>query len=370
MLEIKHISLKKLKMKLKNPFTTNLGSMQDKEFFLISVMDRDGHTGFGESVAFTSPWYTEETVTTMEHVLKDFLIPLLFQTPLSHPDEVSERYKVIRRNNMAKAAIEGAVWDLYAKKINLSLARALGGDKKVIEVGVSIGIQASIDELLAVIQQNVKKGYRRVKLKIKPGWDVDVVRAVRERFPSLPLMVDANSSYSMEDVGILQAMDDFDLMMIEQPMAHDDLYDHAVLQRQLKTPICLDESLHSFDDVRHAVEFGSAKVINIKIGRVGGLTEAKRIHHFCREKGVPVWCGGMLEAGVGRAHNIALTTLPGFTLPGDTAASSNYWVEDIIVPEVEVEDGRIQVPIGPGIGYELNQRAIKRFTIDEQHFSA
>jgi O-succinylbenzoate synthase len=269
---------------------------------------------------------------------------------------------------MAKAALEGGVWDLYAKREGLSLSQALGGEKRSIEVGVSIGIQGSMDQLLEVIQKNVDQGYKRVKLKIKPGHDVEVIKEVRRHFPALPLMVDGNSAYTLADTDHLKKLDEFDLMMIEQPMAHDDIFDHAKLQAGLKTPICLDESIHSFDDVRHAVAFGSCKVINVKIGRVGGLSEAKRIHDFCFSKGVPIWCGGMLEAGVGRAHNIALTTLPGFTLPGDTAASSNYWEKDIIEPEVTVENGLIHVPDSPGIGYSLNHEAIAHYQIDEQTF--
>lgn len=367
-MEIKKVSLKKLKMRLKHPFTTSFGSMQDKEFFLIELIDEAGRSGFGESVAFTTPWYTEETVETSQHIMTDFLIPLLLKAPFAHPDEVSERFGIIRRNNMAKAALEGAVWDLHAKREGQPLAQALGGEKKSIEVGISIGIQDSIDQLLEVIQKSVDQGYKRVKLKIKPGLDVEVIREVRHHFPTLPLMVDGNSAYTLADINHLQKLDQFNLMMIEQPMAHDDIFDHAKLQAALNTPICLDESIHSLDDVRHAVEFGSCKIINVKIGRVGGLSEAKRIHDFCFSKGIPIWCGGMLEAGVGRAHNIALTTLPGFNLPGDTAASANYWEKDIIQPEVTVEQGLIHVPESPGIGYSLNHDAIEQYTIEEHIF--
>ena len=367
-MKIKKVSLKKLRMRLKHPFSTSYGSMQDKEFFLIEVNDEEGRSGYGESVAFTTPWYTEETVETSAHILRDFLIPLLLEAPLNHPDDVFERFSVIRRNNMAKAALEGAVWDLYAKREGLSLPQALGGQKKSIEVGISIGIQGSMGELLDRIQKSVDQGYKRVKLKIKPGQDIEVIREVRRHFPALPLMVDGNSAYTMADAEHLKKLDAFNLMMIEQPMAHDDIFDHSKLQAVLKTPICLDESIHSLDDVRHAVEFGSCKIINVKIGRVGGLSEAKRIHDFCFSKGIPIWCGGMLEAGVGRAQNIALTTLPGFILPGDTAASSNYWEKDIIEPEVTVEHGLIHVPETPGIGYALNHEAIRHYIIDEQIF--
>ncbi|WEG12967.1 o-succinylbenzoate synthase [Pullulanibacillus sp. KACC 23026] len=365
MLQLETITLTKLKMRLKSPFTTSYGTMQDKVFFLIEITEASGLSGFGESVAFTAPWYTEETVDTSLHMMKDFLIPLLLEAPIEHPDEVFERFRIIRRNNMAKAALEGAVWDLYAKKQGISLTEALGGVKSAIDVGISIGIQENLDKLFEVIEDNVKKGYRRIKIKIKPGMDLSLVKAVRETFPSLPLMVDANSAYSLEDLPVLKQLDPYDLLMIEQPLSHDDILDHVQLQKEIQTPICLDESINSFDDARHAIDYGAAKVINIKIGKVGGLSEAKRIHDYCFERGVPVWCGGMLEAGVGRAHNIALTTLPGFTLPGDTAASSNYWEHDIIQPEVTVVNGQIQVPIKPGIGYEIDREAVRGFTIED-----
>ncbi|GAA0316224.1 o-succinylbenzoate synthase [Bacillus carboniphilus] len=366
---IKKITLHKLRMRLKNPFATSFGTLQDKEFFIIEMEDGEGNRGFGESVAFISPWYTEETVQTNEHIMRDFLIPLLFQQPINHPDEVTQIFSVIRRNNMAKAAIEGAVWDLFAKRENLSLSKALGGTKTEIDVGIAIGIQASIPDLLHIIEEKVQQGYKRVKLKIKPGSDLEVLREVRSHFPDLPLMADANSAYTLQDIEHLKKLDDFNLLMIEQPLAHDDIVDHAILQKQLKTPICLDESIHSSDDARKAIELGSCRIINVKIGRVGGLTESKKIHDYCVTHDVPIWCGGMLEAGVGRAHNIALTSLDQFILPGDTAGSSHYWEQDIIQPEVVVQNGTIQVPDSPGIGYEINREALERFTIDRKVYT-
>ncbi|WP_246939374.1 o-succinylbenzoate synthase [Bacillus pinisoli] len=369
-IQIKKIILHKLVMKLKDPFSTSFGTFQDKEFFVTEVVDENGFQGFGESVAFTSPWYSEETVKTNEHVICDFLIPLLFQAPIHHPDEVTTRFAIIRRNNMAKSALEGAIWDLFAKRSNLTLSEALGGRKSQIDVGISIGIQPSVKELIQVIENYVLEGYKRIKIKIKPGWDVDVLREVRKQFPNTALMADANSAYTLKDIDHLKRLDDLQLTMIEQPLAHDDIYDHAKLQKEITTPVCLDESIHSFDDVRHAVELGSCKIINVKIGRVGGLTESKKIHDYCLQQGIPVWCGGMLEAGIGRAHNIALTTLDQFVLPGDTAASSRYWTKDIIEPEVLVDNGVIHVPSKTGIGFDVNWTNLESYRVDKQIFHA
>lgn len=361
-MELKQFKLHKLNMRLKNPFRTSFGTIQNKEFFITEAIDHEDNHGFGESVAFASPWYTEETVMTNLHVMEDFLIPILKANEINHPDQVNELFKPIRRNNMAKAALEGAIWDLYAKRENLTLAEALGGVKKEIDVGISIGIQSTVKDLVEVIQQYLDEGYKRMKLKIKPGLDYEVLREVRNHFPNTPIMADANSAYTLGDIRHLQQLDELDLMMIEQPLAHDDIVDHAKLQYVMKTPICLDESINSLEDAKKAYELGSCKIINIKIGRVGGLTEAKRIHDFCKDKGIKVWCGGMLEAGVGRAHNIALTTLSQFVLPGDTAGSSRYWEKDIIKPEVVVEKGVIHVPEKPGIGYEINEGVMNEFT--------
>lgn len=361
---IKKITMRHLKMTMKNPFVTSFGSMQEKEFFLLEVFDEKGNSGWGESAAFQAPWYTEETVQTTLHMIRDFLIPLVLNKEISHPDEVSEIFATIRKNNMAKAAVEVAIWDLYAKRTNQSLSQALGGVTEKIEVGISIGIQTTTEKLLEVVSNYIQEGYKRIKVKIKPGYDIEVIQKLREAFPSVPLMADANSSYTLEDFELLKQLDDYQLMMIEQPLANDDIVDHAKLQKQLNTPICLDESILSVADARNAIELGSTKVINIKIARVGGLTEAKKIHDLCMEKGVPVWCGGMLEAGIGRAHNIALTSLPNFTLPGDTAGSSHYWEEDIISPEIVVVNGYIEVPKGNGIGYELNMKVIQRYLLD------
>ncbi|HWK22522.1 MAG TPA: o-succinylbenzoate synthase [Ureibacillus sp.] len=367
-MKIKEVTIHHLKMKLKNPFSTSFGTIVDKELLLLEVTDEKGTVGFGESVAFSAPWYTEETLKTNRHMLEDFLIPLVLNKEISHPDELLELFKGIRKNNMAKSAIEGAIWDIYVQQTHQSLAQAIGGNKKKIEVGISLGIQETIEKQIEVVDKAIKDGYKRIKLKIKPGWDVDVLRILREKFPDVPMMADANSAYTLKDINVFKELDKFNLMMIEQPLASDDIIDHAILQKQIKTPICLDESIHSLEDARKAIELGSCGVINIKIGRVGGITEAKRIHDYCEEKGIPVWCGGMLEAGIGRAHNIALTSLSNFVLPGDTAGSNHYFDQDIIEPEVIVEDGYINVPQVTGIGYKPNEEAIKKYTVSSKTY--
>lgn len=365
---IKQIKLRKLNMQLKHPFTTSFGTLQKKEFYITEISDGEGNLGYGESVAFISPWYSEETVKTNLHVMRDFLIPILKEKKLEHPDDVSKLFEPIKGHQMAKAALETAVWDLYAKRKHETLAAALGGKKDTIEVGVSIGIKSSIEDLINEIQENVDAGYKRIKIKIKPGWDIAVLKEVRKIFPDILIMADANSAYTLADIDHLKQLDDLDLMMIEQPLAYDDIVDHATLQANMTTPICLDESIHSLEDARKAIQLGSCKIINIKIGRVGGLTESKKIHDYCLAHNIDVWCGGMLEAGVGRAHNIALTTLSGFTMPGDTAGSERYWYKDIITPEVIVEDGMINVPNQSGIGYKIDEKALDEFTIDEELF--
>ena len=367
---IKEINIRKMKMTMKAPFTTSFGTFQDKEFLLLEVTDELGNTGWGESTAFHSPWYNEETLETNLHMIRDFLIPLVLDKEIAHPDEINELFAPIRKNNMAKATVEGAIWDLYAKRNQLTLAQALGGTAEKIEVGISIGIQQNVEDLIELVRGYVAEGYKRMKVKIKPGFDVDVIKALREAFPHVPLMADANSAYTLDDIDVLKQLDEFNLTMIEQPLASDDIIDHAKLQKELKTPICLDESIHSLEDARKAIELGSTKIINIKIGRVGGLTESKKIHDYCMENDIPVWCGGMLESGIGRAHNVALTTLPNFILPGDTAGSSRYWEEDVITPEVVAVDGYITVPTSYGIGYEPNIEVMDRFTVETFNFKA
>jgi o-succinylbenzoate synthase len=362
-MEIKSIVLRQVKMDLLNPFTTSVGTEYDKDFILVEVKSKTGLSGWGESVSIIEPIYNEETVKTNWHIMSDFLIPLILKDPIKHPDEVTERFKSIRCNYNAKAAIECAIWDLYAREQNLPLYRVLGGTKDKIEVGVSVGIQQSESKMLQQIEGYLKEGYKRIKVKIKPNWDIHILKAIRAEFPNIALMADANCAYTLEDIDHLQRLDEFQLTMIEQPLAYDDIIDHAKLQAKLTTPICLDESIHTVEDARKAIELGSCKVINLKIGRVGGLTESKKIHDLCDKHQIPMWCGGMLEAGVGRAHNVAITTLANFILPGDTAPSSHYWKNDIIEPEVEMKNGYIYVPQTPGIGYEPNLSKVAEYTL-------
>lgn len=363
------IVLRRMQLDLKAPFQTSFGTTTVKDFYVTEVHTKD-HIGYGECVADLDPLYSEETVGTCWHISEDFLIPWLFeQGEFAHPDDISKLFAPIRRNNMAKSALEGAYWDLFAKQQGISLAKAIGGTKEKIDVGVSIGIQKTLDDMFRLVDTFLNQGYRRMKIKIKPGQDVEVMTALREKFGDIPMMADANSAYTLDDIDIFKELDKLNLLMIEQPLAHDDIFDHAKLQKQLKTPICLDESIHSVEDARKAIEMGSTRTINIKIGRVGGITEAKKIHDLCEAHNIPVWCGGMLESGIGRAHNIAITSLSNFKIPGDTSGSSRYWNEDIINPEVIVSpDGTITVPTDPGIGYQPVPALLDKYTVAKKEY--
>ena len=296
---------------------------------------------------------------------------MLLGQQLETAAEAFDRLALVRGHNMAKTGLEEALWDVEARQKGIPVAQLLGSTNPRIESGVSVGIQDTPDELLELVKGYLAQGYRRIKVKIKPGWDVEVVRALRQRWPEAPLMVDANSAYTLEDADHLAALDDFDLMMIEQPLAYDDIYQHSLLQRQLRTPVCLDESIHTPAHALAALELGSCRIINIKPGRVGGLAQARRIHDLCRERGVPVWCGGLLEVGVGRAHNVAIASLPGFTLPGDVSASDRYFERDVIEPPFCLNpDGTIDVPQGPGIGVEVDRAFLDEITVRREVFTA
>lgn len=361
-MRVRKITLREIHMPLIAPFQTSFGTTSLRRILLVEA-DVDGVSGWGESTAGEDPYYSYETVETARHIISDFLWPILKGRELSSASDVSDLLGQVRGHNMAKAAVETALWDAEAKHKNLPLAKLLGGVRDEISSGVSIGIQPSIEELIAKVEKELAAGYQRIKIKIKPGNDVDPARALRQRFPRIRLMVDANSAYRLEDAPLLRQLDQFFLIMIEQPLGHDDIYSHAALQRQLETPICLDECIHDFEHARAAIEIGACKIINMKLGRVGGYTEARRIHDLCQSKSVPVWCGGMLESGIGRAHNIAMSTLANFTLPGDVSASRRYWTEDIIEPEVEVTPrGTIRVPAAPGIGYAPRLDRIEQLT--------
>lgn len=365
----KKVTLRKLQMKLKQPFTTSFGTQTEKEFCILEVEDKNGNIGWGESGALTFPGYNEETTITNQHLLEDFLIPSILGNSYDHPDQFNRQVSYIRRNRMAKSTIETALWDLYAKNKGVPLYQALGGEKKDIKVGVSIGIKDSINELLQTIEEKIDKGFHKIKVKIKPGKDVEVIREIRKVFPDIPLMADANSAYTLKDINLLKQLDKFNLIMIEQPLEHDDIIHHSKLQKELETPICLDESICSYEDAKNAIELGSCKIINIKIGRVGGHSESIKIHNLCKDHEIPVWCGGMLEAGIGRAHNIAITSLSQFLIPGDTGPSQQYWHEDIIQPEVEVKNGIVQLPSGNGIGYAVDKGKVEKYTVYEKQFT-
>ena len=361
-MRLKRACLREIHLDLIAPFQTSFGASHHRRILLVEV-DVDGETGWGEVVAGEDPFYSYETVETAWHVLADHIWPMLKDREFSAAREVYDLLAPIRGHNMAKAGIESAIWDAEAKIRNTPLWQLLDGTRPEIPCGVSIGIQPSIEELLAKVEKELAAGYQRIKIKIKPGWDIQPVQALRNRWPRIRLMVDANSAYRLEDAPHLKTLDPFYLIMIEQPLGWDDIYDHSKLQKQLETPICLDESIHSAADARTAIELGACRIINIKMGRVGGHTAARRVHDVCQEKGIPVWCGGMLESGIGRAQNIALSTLPNFILPGDVSASRRYWTEDIITPEVEVTpQGTIRVPTGPGIGYEPRRDRIEALT--------
>ena len=350
-------------MELVSPFTTSMGTEYDEEHIIVCV-EGEGLSGWGECVAEGTPFYSYETVTTAWHIFQEFLIPSIIGKNISGIDEAIASYEKVRGHRMAKAGLEAALWDLFAKSKNISLSKMMGGTKNKIDVGVSIGIQSSVLDLIKSIEGYLAEGYKRIKIKIAPGNDIQFVQAVRKQFPEILFQVDANSAYELKHIDLFKQMDDYNLLLIEQPLGYDDIYDHSKLQRELKTPICLDESIHSLDDTRAAIELDSCRVINIKPGRVGGFTESKLIHDYCATKNIPVWCGGMLESGIGRAGNVALASLHNFTLPGDISASKRYYKEDIVEPEFVVNaDGTMDVPTKPGIGVEVDMKMLQKVTI-------
>ena len=350
-MKIQNIILREIRMPLVTPFETSFGRVTDRRMLLVEAQS-DGVSGWGECVAGEGPFYAPETVETAWLILRDFIWPLLKGREFDRAAEVWAVLEAIRGHNMAKGAIESALWDAEAKHKNISLWKLLGGVHREIPCGVSIGIKETVEELIETVERELAAGYQRIKIKIKPGKDITPVERLRMKFPRIRLMVDANSAYRLEDWPHLKRLEAYYLMMIEQPLGWDDIFSHVELQRRLDTPICLDECIHTEEHARAAIELGACRIINIKLGRVAGYTPAQRIHDLCRSKQIPVWCGGMLESGIGRAHNIALSTLENFSLPGDVTASRRYWVEDVIDPEVVVTpEGTIQVPDGPGIGY-------------------
>ncbi len=366
-LTIRRAELYLIPLRLRERFEISSGGRQDRRIMLLALHGHD-HVGWGECVAGEDPGYSYETTGTAWHVLTDFLLPGVVGRQAARPDDVLAPVAWVRGHRMAKAAIEMAAWDLHAKRLGRSLADVVGGGRRSVEVGVSVGLQPSDDALIERVGRYLDEGYRRVKIKIKPGRDVAMLGAVRERFPDTPILADANSAYTLADTDRLAGLDALDLMMIEQPLGHDDLRDHARLQRRIRTPVCLDESIRSPGDAALALDLEACRIINIKPGRVGGHGSARAVHELCVARGVPVWCGGMLESGIGRAHNVALATLPGFTLPGDISASARYWDRDLVTPEFELDHGTLTLPDAPGIGVEPDLDRIESLAVRRASF--
>jgi len=361
---ITSIELREICLPLIHFFETSFGRTTQRRIVLVRVVGPHGAEGWGECTAGEGPFYSEEWTETAWATLENFLAPMVVGQEIEDASAIYDLMKRVRGHRMAKAAIETACWDLEAKRADIPLWQYLGGVQTEIPCGVSIGIQDSPESLLEKIDKELAAGYQRIKIKIKPGWDLDIVRRVRERYPQIRLMCDANSAYTLADVPLFKALDEFNLMMIEQPLAHTDMFDHAELQKRIATPICLDESVRTPEDAGHAIELGACRVINLKLGRVGGHAQAKGVESIARQRDIPVWCGGMLESGIGRAHNIAMATAEGFTLPGDVSSSARYWEEDIIEPPVTVSSqGTIAAPEKAGIGFEINRARIDRLTV-------
>jgi O-succinylbenzoate synthase len=368
-MKIESITLREVRMRLKSPFETSFGTVQDRRIVLVEVL-ADGVTGWGEVTAGETPAYNAETTDTAWHVLTDFLAPSLVGKSISSASEFPALVSQIRGHEMAKSGVENALWDAEAQLKGVPLYKHLGGTIEEIACGVSLGIRENPEALVGRVEEELRSGYQRIKLKIKPGKDYEFVAAVRKEFPQIRLSVDANSAYSLDDASHLQSLDEFDLLMMEQPLSWDDIYAHSKLQAQIKTAICLDECIHNTRHALTAIELKACRIINIKLGRVSGHTEARLMQEACRTRGVPVWCGGMLESGIGRAHNIAMSTLPGFSLPGDVSAGQRYWSEDIVEPAVEVTArGTIQVPKTAGLGYAVKRDFVEQLTVRRNVFA-
>jgi len=366
-MKLERVVLRQIRMPLVHFFETSFSRTYSRDIILVEVQG-EGASGWGEVTAGENPFYNEEWTGSAWLILRDYVAPRVLAYDFASPEDVYPRTAHIRGHKMARGGLEAAVWDLAARLEGVPLWKKIGGGaRREIPCGVSIGIQDSVPQLIEKIEIELAAGYQRIKMKIKPGWDVDVVRQVRERFPSVKLMADANSAYTLADTDHLRRLDEFYLMMIEQPLSHDDIIDHSQLQAQLQTPICLDECIRSVHHAEQAIQLRAGGIINIKLGRVGGFAESKKVHDVAQAAGIPVWCGGMLEAGIGRAHNIALATLPTFVLPGDVSASKRYWKQDIIQPPVETTPrGTIEIRDEPGFGYALDGDYIRSITVREE----
>ncbi len=371
---IERVDLYHISQHLVSPFETSFGRQEERQCLLLAL-HCDGLTGWGECVANSTPGYSYETAGTAWHILTDFLIPAILAKDLQEPEEMVGWLSFVRGHPLAKATLDQAAWDITAQRDGLSFAAKLAQPypeepRKRVKVGVSIGIQPTIDQTLDVIQYHIDQGYDRIKLKIRPGHDLELAKEARAAFPGTAIMLDANSAYRLVDAPIFQAMDDLELLMIEQPLGHDDIYDHSQLRPLIQTPLCLDESITSGDHARYALVIGACDIINIKPARVSGWTEARRVHDICQAQHIPVWCGGMLETGVGRAGQLALASLPGFTLPGDISATERYYAEDVARPNfvLNAEDSTITVPDGVGLGVEVDMKRLAALTLSKEKF--
>jgi o-succinylbenzoate synthase len=369
-LKIDALTLREIHVRLKNSFETSFGRIWERRILLMEAAS-DGLTGWGEVTAGEGPFYNPETTDTAWSIFCNFVAPQALGKHIEKPEDLPALLEPIRGHEMTKAALENALWDIEAQRRGIPLSSLLGGTASEIACGVSLGIQSDPEVLLSMIETELAAGYQRIKMKIKPGKDLAFIAAVRNRFPSIKLMVDANSAYGLNQAAHLREFDAYDLMMIEQPLAWDDIFDHAKLQAQIRTAICLDESIHNARHAAAAIELRACRIINVKLGRVGGHSEARRLQELCFQRSIPVWSGGMLETGIGRAHNIAMSSLPGFVLPGDVSASQRYWDEDIIEPEVEVTSkGTIVVPTAPGLGYSVRRKRVEQLTVRQQVFDS
>ncbi|WP_042345116.1 o-succinylbenzoate synthase [Bacillus massiliigorillae] len=357
---LKSITLRMISAPLKQPFYNALGTLTEREAIIIEVKDQNGISGWGEVVAFSSPWYTEETIKTCYYVLKEYLIPALHQE-LKHPHNLQKIFATVRGHYMAKSGLECAFWDLYSKQQKQPLYKLFGGSREEVEAGVVIASN-DVKKALQQIEVYQAEGYKRYKVKVSPHNAIEYISAIRKEYEDLPLMVDANSSFALDNQELFRRLDDFHLMMIEQPLEHDDLLLHSELQKQLKTPICLDESITSFNMAKNAIALQSAKILCVKMGRVGGWSQALAIHNYSMQHDIPLWCGGMIEFGISRAHNLALATLDGFTIPGDISSSSRFWEEDIVEPELTVVNGKVKVSAEIGIGCQINWTVLNKLT--------
>jgi o-succinylbenzoate synthase len=369
MMDIQKVILHIIQMPLKNAFSTHLGTVDIRDGIIVEVIDGNGMSGYGEVVAFTTPWYTEETVKTCLHMLEEILIPLVFSKEIKHPKEIITLFNGVRRNQMAKASLEMAIWDLFAKQQNKPLWQIIGGSRQEVLSGAVVSA-SSMEMMSRQTEELVQEGYTRIKVKISPKHDYGILQSLRKKFPHLMIMADANSAYSLQDKEELKKLDELKLEMIEQPLAVDDIVEHAILQKEFQTPICLDESITSPMDMKNAIRLQSCKMVNIKLARVGGYSNALDIYKLCQQNNIGVWCGGMIEFGVSRAHNIALATLSGFSFPGDIVASRRYWEEDIIEPGITVENGKIKRINRPGIGVNINWKRMREVTKSRKEYNA